>query len=243
MLFSQVTVSDYKIVKNEHAELLLQCLPDLYDQLIINITNNNIVDSLSFDDVVGAILEEESRRKNKEDRLENSKQAEALSVTRGRSIERESNGSHDQSRSKSRRRKNFKCHHCGMRGHMKKDCQHNKRNTEKTSNATTSQGCVASTSNDGEILYSEAAVSSKGSKQFTDAWIMDLGVTWHMTPRRNWFCTYESVSEGSVFIGNDHALEIAGVGFIKIKMCIRKIQRVRHMKGLKKEPVVYRVTR
>ena len=46
-------------------------------------------------------------------------------------MERDSSGSHGQSRSKSRRRKNFKCHHCGMRGHMKKDCWHNKRNTEK----------------------------------------------------------------------------------------------------------------
>ncbi|KAK7263633.1 hypothetical protein RJT34_31226 [Clitoria ternatea] len=46
-------------------------LPDSYDQLIINITNNNIVGRLHFDDVAGAILEEESRRKNKEDSKEN----------------------------------------------------------------------------------------------------------------------------------------------------------------------------
>ena len=43
---------------------------------------------------------------------------------------------------------------------MKKDCWHNKRNTEKISN-TTSQGCVASTFDDGEILYSEAALVLK----------------------------------------------------------------------------------
>ncbi|RDX72700.1 hypothetical protein CR513_47776, partial [Mucuna pruriens] len=48
-----------------------------YDQLIINITNNNMVNCLSFNDVVGVILEvkEEYRQKNKEDRLENSKHA------------------------------------------------------------------------------------------------------------------------------------------------------------------------
>ncbi|XP_025616567.1 uncharacterized mitochondrial protein AtMg00300-like [Arachis hypogaea] len=29
-----------------------------------------------------------------------------------------------------------------------------------------------------------------------------------MTPHRDWFCTYEPVLERSVFMGNDHALEI-----------------------------------
>lgn len=80
-------------MENERAELLLQSLPDSYDQLVINITNNNIVDRLSFNDVAGAILEEESRRKNKKDRQESSKQMEALTVTRGRSTERGPSGS------------------------------------------------------------------------------------------------------------------------------------------------------
>ena len=85
-------------------------------------------------------------------------------MTKGRSTEHDSSGNHGQSRSKSRRRKNFKCHHCGMRGHMKKDYWHNKSNTEKISNATTSQGCVSSTFDDGEIMYSEAVIGSKGDK-------------------------------------------------------------------------------
>jgi len=102
-LFSQLTASDFKIAENERAELLLQSLPDSYDQLIINITNNNIVDTLHFDDVAGAILEEESRRKNKEERSESSKQAEALTMTRGRSTERGSNASQNHGTSKSKK--------------------------------------------------------------------------------------------------------------------------------------------
>ena len=72
-----------------------------------------------------------------------------------------------------------------MRGLCKKDCRNKKNNTKMTPEATTSQGCVASTSSDGEILYSEAAIGSKGGKQLTDVWIMDLGATWHMTPCRD----------------------------------------------------------
>jgi len=51
-------MSDSTIAKNERAELLLQSLPDSYDQLIINIINNNIDESLQFDDVSGAIIKE-----------------------------------------------------------------------------------------------------------------------------------------------------------------------------------------
>jgi len=82
ILFFQLSYLDYKIGENEHAELLLQSLLDSYDQLIINLTNNILIDYLSFDDMFVVILEEESRRKNKEDRLESSKQGNALLVRR-----------------------------------------------------------------------------------------------------------------------------------------------------------------
>ncbi|GJZ35217.1 gag-pol polyprotein [Tanacetum coccineum] len=52
--------------------------------------------SLSFfDDVVAAILEEENRRNNREDMQTSSRQMEALVVTRGRSMEPGSSGSHN----------------------------------------------------------------------------------------------------------------------------------------------------
>ncbi|KAK0608590.1 hypothetical protein LWI29_032951 [Acer saccharum] len=94
-LFSQLTELGHKIEENERAELLLQSLPDSYDQLIINLTNNILVEYLVFDDVAAAVLEEESRRKNKEDRSKGSQQAEALTMTRGRSTERGPSGSHN----------------------------------------------------------------------------------------------------------------------------------------------------
>ena len=52
-----------------------------------------------------------------------------------------------------------------------------------------------------------------------------------MTSRREWFHTYEPISGGSVYTGDDHALEIAGFDTIKIKMfdgTIRTFGEVRH---------------
>jgi len=83
-LFAQLSAVDFNIIENERAELLLQSLPDSYDQLVINITNYNVAELLHFEDVARAVLEEESRRKNKEDMVESARQIEALVMTRGR---------------------------------------------------------------------------------------------------------------------------------------------------------------
>ena len=86
--------------------------------------------------------------------------------------------------SKSRSKKNVKCYHCSKKRHVKKEywqLTKKKGNDLETSKA---QGCVASNSNDGEILLSEAATISKDRRQLTDNWLMDSGATWHMTSRR-----------------------------------------------------------
>lgn len=151
-------------------------------------------------------------------------------------MERGSNGSHYQNRSKFVSKKNAKCHHCGKKGHYKRECWFLKKNENDKGNkpeSSKAQGCVASTSDDGEILYSEVSTITEGRKSFTDVWLMDSRATWHMTPQREWF----HLSGGSVFMGDDHALEIAGIGTIKLKMydgIVRSIQEVRHVKGLKK---------
>lgn len=119
-LFSQLTTMGCKIEGTERAELLLQSLPDSYDQLIINLTNNT--NNLVFDEIAAAVLEEENRRKNKEDKQTSSQQAEALTMVRGRPTERGPSGSHNHGRSKSRSKKNVKCHNCGKKGHLKRDC-------------------------------------------------------------------------------------------------------------------------
>ncbi|KAE8688623.1 hypothetical protein F3Y22_tig00110962pilonHSYRG00058 [Hibiscus syriacus] len=236
-LFSQLTSLSCKIGEQEHAELLLQSLPDSYDQLIINLTNSNVT-SLVFDDVAAAVLQEENRRKHKEDKQVNLQQAEALTTMttmRGRSTERDQSSSHKHGRSKSRSKKNLKCYNCGKKGHLKKDCW----SLNKNSNP---QGNTANTLDDGDALCCEASTTVKGRKRFADIWLIDSGATYHMTSRREWFHHYEPVSGGSVYSCNDHALEIVGVGTIKLKMydgTIKVVRDVRHVKGWKKNLLSY----
>ena len=161
-LFSQLTSLGHKIKASERAEILLQSLPDSYDQLIINLTNNILTEFLVFDDVIAAVLREERRRKNK-DKQECSQQAEALTMMRGRSTECGPSGSQNHGRPKSRSKKNVKCYHCGKKGHLKKDCWGLKKSAEDKP-----QGNIASISDDGEILYNEAATVVESRKRFSD---------------------------------------------------------------------------
>ncbi|GJZ47045.1 gag-pol polyprotein [Tanacetum coccineum] len=162
-LFSQLTSLSCKIDSQERAEILLQSLPDSYDQVIINLTGNVLSDYLVFDDVTATILEEENRRNNREDRQTSSRQVEALVVTRGRSMESGSSGSHNHGKSKTGKKKNFKCFKCGKPGHFRKDC--------RGLNTSYPQGNVASTSEDGNALCCEAAVANESRKRFADVWL------------------------------------------------------------------------
>lgn len=86
-MFAQLTSSNFNIVENKRVFVLLQSLPDSYDQLVIDMTNNNVADCLYFDDVVKAILEEDFMRMNKDDRQESSKHIQGLAMTGGFSME------------------------------------------------------------------------------------------------------------------------------------------------------------
>ncbi|KAG8489014.1 hypothetical protein CXB51_016944 [Gossypium anomalum] len=85
---------------------------------------------------------------------------------------------------------------------------------------------------DGELL-----VPSINDSKVSEEWIIDSGYTFHMSPNRDWFTTYESVPECHVLMGNNASCKIAGVGTIKVKMfdrVVRTFSDVRHVPELKR---------
>jgi hypothetical protein len=146
-LFSQLTMLGQQIEENECAKLLLQSQLDLYDQLIINLTNNILIDYLVFDDVAIAILKKENRRRNKENKINSSHQTKALLMLRERSMGRGSSRSQMQEWSKSRSKKIEKCYNCGRKEHYKRDYWY-----KKNHESSKPQGCVANTLNYDEVL-------------------------------------------------------------------------------------------
>ena len=68
-MFSQLSIKEHNMEEKEHVELLLQCLPDSYDHLIIYVVNGVLRIMVIFNDVVAIVLKEEGRLKNKENRI------------------------------------------------------------------------------------------------------------------------------------------------------------------------------
>ncbi|KAG8472188.1 hypothetical protein CXB51_036924 [Gossypium anomalum] len=83
----------------------------------------------------------------------------------------------------------------------------------------------------------ELLVASVNNSKVSDEWILDSGCTFHMSPNRGWFITYETMSEGVILMGNNASCKIASVGIIKVKMfdgVVRTLSDVRHVPELKK---------
>ncbi|GJS47226.1 hypothetical protein Tco_0597347 [Tanacetum coccineum] len=89
------------MVPHERVEILLQSLPDSYDQLIINLTNDVVSGYLVFDDVTATIPKEENRLNHREDKQTSLRKVDALVVTKWRSREHDPSGSHNHGKSKS----------------------------------------------------------------------------------------------------------------------------------------------
>jgi hypothetical protein len=68
-----------------------------------------------------------------------------------------------------------------------------------------------------------------------EAWLVDSGATFHMTPHREWFCEYERYDGGNIFVGNDLTTRIIGRGKFKLRLIdgrIRTLLGVLHILGL-----------
>ena len=121
------------IFDEEIRALLILCsLPESWNSLVMAVSNFVPRSStLKYDDVIGVILSEETRRKSSG----GSTLGSALNAqSRGRTNERGNNsGNHGKSRGKSKGRRSQskgpnECWYCGKPGHKKKDCWNRNKN-------------------------------------------------------------------------------------------------------------------
>ncbi|KAG8481032.1 hypothetical protein CXB51_025772 [Gossypium anomalum] len=125
------------------------------------------------------------------------------------------------------------CNFCKKKGHIKSECykllnkiKREVANQKGKQPKNFSEADVVEDYSDGELL-----IASINDSKVSEEWILDLGCTFHMSPNRDWFTTYETVSEGVVLMGNNASCKITGVGTIKVKMfdgVVRTLSDVRH---------------
>ncbi|KAG8489513.1 hypothetical protein CXB51_017534 [Gossypium anomalum] len=131
------------------------------------------------------------------------------------------------------------CNFCKKKGHIKSECY--KLQNKIKREAANQKGKQPENSGEADVVedYSdgELLVASVNDSKVSEEWILDSGCTFHMSPNRDWFTTYETVSEGVVLMGNNASCKIAGVGTIKVKMfdgVVRTLSDVRYVPELKR---------
>ena len=221
---------EVKIEDEDQAILLLCSLPQSFKYFRDTMIYGK--ESVSYDSIKSALKSKEQIDRDITGETSRS-QAEGLFV-RGRSENRDFEKGKSKGRSKSRH-KNLICNYCKKKGHIKADC-YKLKNKEKSkveqNNSNTAEASVAADENEGIIF-----VATEDKVRSNKEWILDSGCSYHMSPDRECFATYESFDGGVVLMGNNAACKVVGKGTVRIKMydgIVRTLTDVRHVPDLKK---------
>ncbi|CAA0831937.1 Probable prolyl 4-hydroxylase 11 [Striga hermonthica] len=236
-IFNQVVTDlaslKVKIEDEDKAMILLCSLPPSYEHMVTTLTYGK--ETIKTEEITSALL---AHNQQKQKSGESSSQSDSLYVKgnqdRGRRQVRDNSGNRNfisKSRDKSKGRKTVTCYKCKEQGHFKRDSPKLKKQTadmsSKSANVVQNE---ESNCSDGDML-------SISTAQYDDAWILDSGCSYHITPNREWFATYKSGNSGSVFLGDDRCCGIVGIGDVKIRMydgTVMTLCDVRHIPELKK---------
>jgi len=128
---------------------------------------------------------------------------------------------------------------CKQTGRWKKDCSElKKKNKMKEKSEKLSE--VNVTKSDGNESNSSAfLLSITSSICYSDAseWLLDMGATNHICPRKEWFSSLEKLDSGVVIMRNDATCQMIGIDTVRIKMfddMVRNLKDVRYVPQMKK---------
>ncbi|KAG8492194.1 hypothetical protein CXB51_009888 [Gossypium anomalum] len=201
-------------------DMILYSRESLFDKVYDSLT--------SYDKMKHLVVKLDSQR---ESLIARRRQDRNADNDRGRTQEWNPHGK-SKGRSKSSNRGKT-CNFCKKKGHIKSECYKLQNKIKKE--AANQKGKQLKNFGEDDIVedYSdvELLVTSVNDSKVSEEWILDSGCIFHMSPNRDWFTTYKTVSEGVVLMGNNASCKIAGVRTIKVKMfdgVVKTLSDVRH---------------
>ena len=220
---------EIKIDDEDKAVIILNSLPKSFSNFVDTMKYGR--ESLTLEDVQVALKSKELDIKLGKD---SHNSGEGLTV-RGRTEKRDLKGK-EKHRSKSHGKKG-NCHYCKKPGHYRRDCPDRKKNQEKAKEKEKEKEKESSSASYVEDGYESAEVLNISESSTNNNWILDSGCSFHMTPNKSWFETYEQIDGGSVLLGNNKACKVIGLGTVRLKLHDGKerlLKEVRHVPELKR---------
>ncbi|CAH9062481.1 unnamed protein product [Cuscuta epithymum] len=240
-LVNQLSCVEMPLGDEMQSLLLLSSLPDSWETLVVTLSNSAPDGKLTMSVVKDALFNEEARRKD----MSTDETHALVTENRGRSQGKQQRNSRGkwQSRGKSRgrssdgRKPSYTCHHCGIEGHMKKNCYKLLEERGKSNSQAKNKGGEALITISGDVAYCTANDETclHVSREDTE-WVVDTAASYHVTPHMYYFTTYKAGDFGAVKMGNSSSSEIAGIGDVQIKTSSGStitLKDVRHVPDLR----------
>ena len=207
-----------EISDQKFATVILGSLPESYDNFISSL-NARKVDELNWDNVKGMLVEEYTKRKEKQEQQSNKNESrnEALFSRRGNLSGRGRGRYQRGGRYMNKSRLNYnrqsptqevKCFKCQQVGHIVKNCPLNKKPGQ--SNIAEEK----QTNEDSDVALNSTLANQKQSNY----WFIDSGATKHMTFRRDLITDYVQYKTPSkIYLGDNTVIKAYGEGKVRLE--------------------------
>ncbi|KAJ9566889.1 hypothetical protein OSB04_002855 [Centaurea solstitialis] len=140
----------------------------------------------------------------------------------------------------------FECYHCGRKGHTTRFCKqlkrknkkanyNNQKNNQKKDDGGNDGAKVNTTTVEFFICWDDEMVNLAHDDS---SWVVDTGVTSHVTSQRDFYSSYTSGNFGNVKMGNHGLSKIVGIGDVCLKfdtgmeLVLRNVKHVPVSAGL-----------
>ena len=135
------------------------------------------------------------------------------------------------------RKPSYKCHHCGIEGHMKKNCYKWLEEQGQSSSQSKNKGGETLAIIPGDVAFCSTHNETclHVSREDTE-WVVDTAASYHVTPHKDYFTTYKAGDFGAVKMGNSSSSGIVGIGDVQIKTSVGStitLKDVRHVPNLR----------
>ncbi|KAK8914556.1 hypothetical protein KSP39_PZI024197 [Platanthera zijinensis] len=198
-LLSQLHVVGSKVEEEDKALLLLTSLPASYKHMVTMLLYGK--DTVGLEEVTSAMLSSQMLK-------DPTPRGDQILVAheRGRSFNKGSSSARARSASK----KAVTCYHCRQVGYNRRNCPQ-RAGSSGTSKDVQDAGMVTLDleGDDGFYCVTE-------SQNDSDSWILDSGASQHICSDAAMFSSLE-VTFGSVFLGDDSACKVTGIGTVNLR--------------------------